>query len=327
MSRLSLLLLVALPLVAGCDSADPGDDLVGTWALTSVASDLRVTSRTTQSVPNVAAQPTGALSVSGVAAAQLGYVDYLYGSSDGYVQLQIASADSRMGSETVSQFFLSDSPSQSSAQYFDAQTGGYFSSFSEGPSSLTRNGNRFALAAVSLSDGSGTITVQGSLTFPEIRLAANATTAIPQPSFDELGDDAITFTFQKDGTFVLTTTEGNRAEAQSGTWEVTTDDQVRIGIRDGSITEFVTFKYAVDGRALRLEASGIDGISSCSDECLREIEGNLFADTGTLTAAESVSRYELRSSAGQATARVVTQPSRIQGRPLPKSPLLPLLGR
>ena len=324
MNRLPAFLALLVPFVAACDSGGPEADLVGTWALTSADTELRVTSRAAQTIPDLTATPSGAVTVSGAVSARLRYVGNIFQFED-FTVLSITEGDPRTGAGLGSELTLQGDGDGTNAYFFPAGDGA-FSGYFPGVPSFARSGAQFTVPRLTIEGGDGTVTIGGTLTFPEVRLAASTPTAVRQDPYDaEDGGAAIQFTFEEDGTFRLATTSGNRTTENTGTWETVGAGQVRIGIRENSVTEYVAFDYVVDGGALRLEAAGIDGVSSCEAECLRDVEAQIFAEPRSLTAAESVTVFELQS--GAARARASATAGERPGPSWRSAPTVPLLGR
>ena len=325
MPRLAALLSLVL-LLAACDSTEPGDDLVGTWTLTSMARELRVTSRMAQTVPDFSATPTGAITVSGAASSRLDRLDAIY-RDDHHAQVQLSSSTVSSQSGGSSWLAFYQSGSDTSADFYDAEQGAYFSGYVSGRELFTVSGTRFTVSPMTLGGGGPSVSVGGTLTFPGVALAAGEPTAIPRAGYVDETEGTVTFEFEDDGTFVTTEIDGNTSVASSGTWEVADDGRVRIGVVDGSVTQYVTFDYAITGGTLQLEAAGLDGLSSCDAECLRQVESEVFAARGTLSAAELVTAFRLRSGGPRAAARADARAAEAPDRPARRfSPTVPLLG-
>ena len=304
MRRLALAALLASTLAA-CDSAEPGDDLVGTWTLTSAEFAYLVTSRTAQAVPDLSGQPAGSIDASGAVTARLDYVFDLFGDRD-FLQLGVASENLETVQGPYAELFLGQYVSDGvelSGNLNDAD-GQTYGVYLETPTPrLTRDGGRFTLAPTALDGG---VTVGGSLVYPEVALPPGEPAEVPRRDDVLDPEETVTFTFGEDGAFELTATRRNRAVTAEGTWSLTPDGLVRIGIRDENVTEFTTYAFRVDGGTLRLEAADD---AACSADCVRSLEGPLFADPGSLETVAFLERYVLQAGGASARAGLGARPS------------------
>ena len=322
MSRLSLLVLLAAPLLAACDSSEPGDDLVGVWTVSSVQTEYVVTSRTAQTLPDLSASPSGAVTVTGDASARFDRLGFVFSDGMGTSILSLTTSTATgTGSDPDLMIFQSEADSE--VRFLDGPSGRYFTGTFPGQTSFGVSGTTLSVPARSLGDGAGAVVVRGSLTFPGIALAAGQPTAVPSGTLDIVGE-ATTFEFGDDGGFTVTTRYGNESEVSSGTWKVRDDGRLRIGIVDGTTTETNVFAYEISGGTLRLSASGLDNSASCDAECRRQIEAQIFAAPGSLSALDTNAIITLRSGRPSASVRVAPEGTR-PARPLP--PTVPILGR
>ncbi len=323
MSRLAAVLLLIAPLLAACDSSEPGDRLVGTWTLNTIRTDLVVTSSTAQTLADFSATPTGAISVSGAVTRKLSILAQISSWDGGNIQAVITSAAPVTDQGSVSALTVYQDPNGASVEYFDAPRGQYFNEYMPQRTAIQVSGARLTVLPTSIHNGDESVIVGGTLTFPSVAIPAGQPTPVPTRNSEGLPYLTTTFDFEEDGTFVTTEIDGNQAEARSGTWEIVTEGRVRIGVVDGSVTEYVTFDYEIEGETLQLSAAGIDGLSSCDAYCLRQVETEIFAAPNSLTAAELVSSFSLRSGPPGAAARVAPEGP---ARRVPFSEMIPLLG-
>lgn len=313
MPRLSLLL-------AACDSSSPEDALVGTWTLTSLSTDTQVTSRTTQTIVNRSAPPSGAIAVTGATTASLGMVANLSADDDGNVNLAVESTVPGVPGHV--QLVLSEFASESQANLIDADAGlGYVAYFTPRRSLVSRNGGRFTVASVTMSTGTVTASASGTLTYPEVALTPGTPTRAERVDVP-LDGTTIRFTFEEDGTFRATTLSPADDQDATGTWELVGGD-LRISVTEGSVTETITFRYTLQGNTLEIEAADV-GEFSCTGECLRSYEGLLFATPGSLSAVELLFTYRFR--AGSSAAGQVVPEAR-RSAPRGPRPAPPIIGR
>ena len=320
MRRLAALLLV-LPVLAACDSTEPGDDLVGVWTVSSIGLEYVVTSRTAQTVPDFTAAPSGAISVSGAVNRQLRYVDEIYGGGDGFSLARFTAA--APGSGPLSELTVSQFGDQSNVSFYDEPTGRDFRADFQGRPSFRVQGTSVEVATSTLYDGSGSVSVSGALTFPGIALAAGEPTAVPAGTL-EIDDLVATYEFEEGGTFTATSFDFDETTTISGTWEATDDGRLRVSTTEGSVTQTTAFTYEVSGSTLRLTATGLGGAGPCTGDCLRQVEGQIFAATNSLTAVSEGLSITLRSGRSAAAARPAPEGAR-RARPIP--PAVPFLGR
>ena len=309
--RLALFAL-ALVTLAACDSVGPTDPdaLIGTWSLTGLDEEVRVTSTVDQSVPDLSAQASGAVTASGAEAAQLRFVNRVYRSSEEQ-SIDLTSADRFTNDGSYSELSISRFGTGEGAQAYGvlyAPSGTGYSAF--GPFvPFTHDGGRITVPSLTLDDGSGqSVTVGGTLTFPEVALVAGERSVIPRRSFDdEFIEGDASFTFFEDGTFEASTTERNRTTTIEGTWASDMDGEVRIGIRDGNVVETVRYTFEVRDGALRLETTDESiGGGNCPAECRRSYEASTLARAGSFSEVELaiVYRFDEGETRARAAARV-----------------------
>lgn len=318
MPRLPLFLL-ALLVVAACDSSSPEDALVGTWTLSGVRTDVQATSRTAQTIPDRSAAPTGAITVTGATRASLGRVANLFADPDGNLNLAVESTDPLSTTGYV-QLVVSEFVSESQASLIDADAGlSYNAYFTPRRSLVARTGGRFTVAPVVMSNGNVTATASGILQYPEVALAPGTPTRVE--SYEESIDGTLQFVFAADGSFRATALAPDDDQSVTGTWEIVGGDEVRITARQAGQTETVTFRYSIEAGTLVLETRDLTE-SDCVDECVEFYEGHLFASRGSLSAINRLTTYRF-SNRAQASARAVEAPARVR-RPQPAP--FPILG-
>ena len=321
--RRTLALASALVLAA-CDSAGPtdADALVGTWALTGLREELRVTSRADQVLPDLTAEAEGAVEVAGAAPARLPFLAFVVASAED--RLAVFYERERSDGDPGAQLLLYQSDFSDEASFYGGADGLAFSAdVPEGAALFTSDGAAVTVPPLTLtSEGGLEVVASGTLTFPEIALAAGEPTSLPERSLFELfEDEGITITFREDGTF-----ESRAAgdDLTVGTWESTEDGEVTVRIREGGETETVRFAFRVEGGALTLSLSGPSG-DGCDAPCRLGYEAGLLAEPGSLSDVTSTFVYEF-AEAADAEAQRPAPEARVRPE-VPGRPALPLVGR
>ena len=315
----SLLAVLALLSLAACDSAGPEDALLGTWTLTAARTDVEATSRTAQTVPDRSAAPSGAISVTGATRATLSNVVDLFADGEGNINLIVESASPLSGAGYV-QLAVLEGSTESQASLIDADAGlSYNAYFTPRRGLITRSGGRFSIAPITLSNGNVTATASGTIRYPEVALAPGTPTRVQ--STDESLDGTLRFVFGDDGRFSATAFSPDDRQSVAGTWEIVEDGQVRVRVTDAGQTETVTFQYAIEAGILVLEARDFVE-ETCTGECLRSFEGQLFANPGSLSAVDFLITYRFGTRTAASARAAEAPPSRY-----PQRAPLPIVGR
>ena len=325
--RRTLALASALVLAA-CDSAGPTDSdaLVGTWALTGLREELRVTSRADQVLPDLTAEAEGAVDVAGAAPARLPFLAFVVASAEDRLAVFYEREPSAEDGDPGAQLFLYQSGFSDDASFFSGGTDGlaFSADVPEGAALFTSDGAAVTVPPLTLTSGGGLeVVAGGTLTFPEIALAAGESTPVPRrPLFDLFEDEGITITFREDGTFE---TRAAGEDPTAGTWDATEDGEVTVRIREGGETETVRFAFRVEGGALTLTLSGPGG-DGCDAPCRLDYEATLLAEPGSLTDVASTFIYEFAEAADAEAQRRPAPQARVRPE-APGRPALPLVGR
>lgn len=293
--RTALAAFAALLTFTACDSGGSDDALVGTWTLTGAAEQLVVTSTTTQTLPDLTAEPTGTIEVTGARTDRFSIVDaaFEFGSRRTLIFL-----DDNPRTATILELTRveSDGPVGAFVAYFASDDQAFIREGEFEP--FVRTGAVISVPTFSVDGGAGTVSIGGALTFPPVSLPAGEPSQIQRVGGGPDIEGTLRFTFSEDGTFRASASDGDAFESTVGTWSVS-GDQVTVSGSDGLP---ITFSFEVQGGALRLSTrdEALGGATRCDAECRRFYEGQTLADRETFTDVEVLAVLEFASSGGAA---------------------------
>ena len=291
--RLACLLTLLLSLTA-CDGGGDGDALVGTWRLDALTETVRVTSRTTQAVPDFSANPAVSVTASGARSADLDVVVLLTGGNGGIDLLLSTDEAFTPGTGSGAELTVIQIPQSAQASFtsFDGSAGEQFSGFFGNGTVVARSGGRFTIPTLTL-NGTGTVTVGGTVVYPEITLAPGEPTEV-RP-YEQALEGTLSVTFDAEGTFTARANgEGGLASA-TGTWERLDAGRVRLTASGAGVIESGVFEVSERGGALVLKGENLDRDGPCGTACVRQVEGEVFAEAGSLSAASFVTTFRFRA--------------------------------
>ena len=286
MTRPAALLTLLLTLAA-CDSGGPADEVVGTWALATFTNrEVMVVSKT-QTVLDLTAPPTGAVTLSGSEAASLSTLNWA-GRYGGGLEFSLASFDWNTTPYPERRHFLTvtDNGAYRNAYLVaggDQESVEYV--LPEGVSApFVREGTTYRFTGGSLvtADSSGrAVALSGALTFGSRTLTAGQRETLSEYRYDSDPSYRVTYEFTSGGALRIQETQGNRTVERVGTWE-RTGDRLRLSTptETPGVTETLTYTVARDGGALLL----IDetGAYPCDADCRRYTEQSYGLEPGTL---------------------------------------------
>ena len=311
-------LAAALLVLSACDSTGPDDvgtddPIVGTWTVATSTYDEVATVSRTQSVLDARSPVESTVTVRGSETGDLRAVGYVGRYSDG-LDFALLSYDpqgpypARPLALTVSD--RPDFPGMTlSVQGEDYAT--YYATANEGL--FTRSDWSYTFRDTPLTSGDRSVTVSGTVRFGSRTLAADRPTVLNQSSTLHSSSYVLTYTFERDGTFVVREGNGNQTVERAGTW---TREGGRLVMRrpvelgDGVLrTEF-----AVDLEDGALVLTNDRTGQECVGGCLQYAELTYGLEAGTLQRLEY--RFTSRFTRGAAaTARTGLTP----GVPMPQA--------
>ena len=295
--RFVFLLALLLSLTA-CDSSTDADadDVVGTWRLEALTEAVRVTSQTAQMIPDLSATPTASVTARGARTADLDVVLFLSGGSgDGGTELFLSTDEDFVpGTGTGAHLSVSQIPGSAQAVLtsFDGSTGEQFYGFFGDGTIITRSGGRFTIPPLML-DGAGTVTVGGTVVYPEITLVPGQPTEVR--SYAEDLEGTLTVTFEAGGRFSVRANGPGGSASATGTWERLDADRIRItSSSDGAIDSGV-LEVSEAGSVLVLKGENLDRDAPCGTACIRQLEPEVFAEAGSLSAVSFITTLRFRA--------------------------------
>lgn len=293
MSRFLPLLLLALGLTtAACDSneeADP-EDFIGLWNVDETSSRVLATVSEAQQIIDQTRPGQGGIQVAGAETGTLRYLGYSSGSDDEQ-SLWISSYDFR-GDEPPYPWLGLYLSSTGNAELTVEEADDYRSyALTTGETIYTFTDNVLTVQNATLTDGTSSVTVSGSLTFATRSLPANQETEIDV--YTESDEDDFRLEFAENG--ILRTHDDDGSE--TGTWEIV-GDQLRLEFDD---EDSVLVSYQIDGNTLSMSyiEDGCDEEED-GDGCLRYYEQTYGFEAETLTRL----RYEENITLTRATGSV-----------------------
>ena len=281
---MSRLLLLPLLLLVACDSAEETSPLVGTWVATSSRVETVATSSTAQSVPDLSAEGTGGITVSGDVTDRLTYVSLVHRDRVNNLESVTFSAVRQPvgASGVVSVMEVVQNEGHLDriflTRYGAPRDGYYVQGTYATPLALRYQNGRFTLSPTVLpaNDGSGAqVTVGGTLTLPLLTLRPGEAATVYA---EEVEPDDYRITFDADGTFRVT--PGGDLP-QSGTWR--TEGSNVLVLSGQGLSARIPY-VLTDGR-LQISA---DLATVCDSYCLEELEGRIYASPGTLSNVRTV---------------------------------------
>ena len=283
-------LLALLLALTACDSGGDADAIVGTWQLDAVTEAVRVTSRTAQIVPDLSVAPTSSVTASGVRTADLDIVEFLSGGNGG---IEILLATDEGGPPTGANLAVTQIPRSAQATLTDFDSGEQFSGFFGDGTVVTRSGGQFTVPALLLNGNGGEVTVGGAVVYPEVTLAPGEPTEV-RPYVQDL-EGSLTVTFEAGGRFSAQASGPGGNASAAGAWERLDAERIRLTSSDGGVIESGVFEVSEVGRALVLKGENLDRDTPCGTSCVRQVEPEVFAEEGSLSAASFITTFRFRS--------------------------------